>query len=64
MPLTLRFADPRPGLPKGATIFPALERVTTFSQTVNIAGADDSLGPSGGAERSRSSCGISPITIG
>lgn len=40
---TLRFAEPVPGLPKGATIFPALKSVTEHSATVNIAGSDDRL---------------------
>lgn len=44
---TLRFADARANLPKGATIFPALVSVSEYAATVNIAGTDDKAGPLG-----------------
>jgi hypothetical protein len=40
---TLRFAESRAGLPKGAPIFPALVSVSSITSTVNISGADDNL---------------------
>lgn len=46
-PYTLRFAEPRPGLPKGEILFPFLDKVSQITATVNIAGSDESLGPLG-----------------
>jgi hypothetical protein len=40
---TLRFAEARSNLPKGATIFPVVEGVSEYSATVNIAGSDSDL---------------------
>ena len=41
---TLRFAEARPNLPKGAAVYyPALLTVSSFSATVNIAGADERM---------------------
>lgn len=42
-PYTLRFAEPRPNLPKGEILFPFLERVSQITATVNIAGSDPKL---------------------
>lgn len=46
-PYTLRFAEPRANLKTGATIFPAVKSVSTFSATVNIAGSDDKMAAMG-----------------
>lgn len=45
--LTLRFASPTVSLPRGSTIFPTLTSISQRSGTVNIGGADSSLGPTG-----------------
>lgn len=42
-PFTLRFCEPRRGIPAGAGLFPALDDVSTTSATVNIAGADERM---------------------
>lgn len=45
---TLRFAEARPNLPKGGPVyFPALLSVSSFSATVNIAGADSRMSAMG-----------------
>lgn len=41
--LTLRFAQPRPNMPKDAVYFPCLESASPRSATVNIGGADPRL---------------------
>lgn len=45
--LTLRFASPTVSLPRGSTIFPTVTSISQRSGTVNIGGADSSLGPTG-----------------
>lgn len=45
-PLTLRFAKPGT-LPNGLKVFPALERVSGTTATVNIAGSDPTMGQLG-----------------
>lgn len=42
-PFTLRFAEPRGNLKTGEAIFPAVQSVSLFSSTVNIAGSDDRM---------------------
>lgn len=41
--LTLRFAQPRPNMPKDQVYFPALESTSTRSASVNIGGSDPRL---------------------
>ncbi|WP_147305221.1 hypothetical protein [Alkalilimnicola ehrlichii] len=45
--LTLRFAKPQSGLPKGMTVFPALVSVSTNPTSLNVGGSDKSRGPLG-----------------
>lgn len=45
--LQLRFATPTTRLPRGETIFPVVERVSTRASSVNIAGLDEERGPLG-----------------
>lgn len=45
--LTLRFARPQGGLPKGTLIYPALRSVSTNPAEINMGGIDDRTGPLG-----------------
>jgi hypothetical protein len=49
--LTLRFCKNQDGAPKGATVFPALQSVSTNATRINIAGIDNDLGALGRRER-------------
>lgn len=41
--LTQRFTQPRSNLPRGATIFPVVSKLSEFSASVNIAGSDERM---------------------